>query len=364
MFRFADCLLDAERRELRRRGVLCPLEPQVFDLLEYLVRNRDRFVSKADVKNAVWGGRIVSEAALHTRVNAARNAIGDSGAKQRLIRTLRTRGFRFVGSVSEETRQNTRTAELSGKRPLLIAYPTIAVLPFANSAGQSQAYLADALTENLITALSRVGWLFVVPRISSFACNGLALGASQTARKLGVRYLLDGSIRQLAGRHRVTAQLIDGLSDFQIWTEHYEQDAIDCIAILEEICKKVVSTLEAQLFLAEHLRIEHKATADLNSWECIVRALSLMNSRVENNVVTARGLLQKAVSIDPQSVQGHSLLSIASTLLVHMSWGDRQNVIPSALASARRALSLNPDHPWAHAALEQIPVDFTHSLHA
>jgi TolB-like protein len=353
-FRFEDCLVDAERRELRRGGVLCPLEPQVFDLLEHLLRNRHRFVGKTDLQNAIWGGRIVSSAALHTRISTVRSAIGDSGSEQRLIRTLRTKGFRFIGPVREETRSiwSTRTEEADRNRALLTDHPTIAVLPFANNgADPSLNSLADTLTESLITALSKVGWLSVATRTTSFACKGLALGPTQTARKLGVRYLLDGSIRQISERVRITVQLIDSLADFQIWTEQYEQDVFDSFPVLEEICSKVMSALEPQLYLAEHLRVQRKAAVDLNGWESIVRALSLMNSRVQKDAITARTLLEKAVSIDPESAESHSLLSIVSTLFVHMSWADRQNVIPNALALARKALFLNPDLPWAHAAL-------------
>jgi TolB-like protein len=355
IFRFEDCLVDAERRELRRGDVLCPLEPQVFDLLEYLLRNRHRFVSKPDLQTAIWGGHVVSSAALHTRIGAVRSAIGDSGSEQRLIRTLRKKGFRFVAPVSEEAGLNwsTPTDEADRNRSSLLAdHPTIAVLHFANnSADPSLNSLADTLTESLITALSKVGWLSVATRTTSFACKCLALGPTQTARKLGVRYLLDGSIRQISDRVRITVQLIDSFVDFQVWTEQYERDVIDSFAVLEEVCNKVVTTLLPQLYLAEHLRVQRKAAIDLNGWECIVRALSLMSSRVHRDAVSARALLEKAVSIDPESAESYSLLSIVSTLLVHMSWADRQNVIPKALALARKALLLNPDLPWAHAAL-------------
>ena len=331
-----------------------PLEPRVFDLLEYLLRNRHRFVGKTDLQNAIWGGRIVSSAAVHTRISEVRSAIGDNGAEQRLIRTLRTKGFRFIGDVHEETRSNwpTRTERTGSSCALLTDYPTIAILPFANnSADPGQNSVADALTESLITALARIGWLSVATQTSSFACKGLALGHTQTAHKLGVRYLLDGGIRQIADRVRITVQLIDSLANFQIWTEQYEQDVIDSFAALEEVRSKVVSALVPQLYLAEHLRVQRKAAMNLNSWECIVRALSLMSSRVHRDAVSARALLKKAVSIDPASAESYSLLSIVSTFLVHMSWADRQNVIPNALALARKALLLNPDLPWAHAAL-------------
>jgi len=283
-------LVDVERRELRRAGILCAVEPQVFDLLEYLLRNRHRFVSKTDLQNAIWGGRIVSSATLHTRISAVRGAIGDDGANQRLIRTLRTKGFRFIGEVHEEARSNwsAGTEEGDRYRRLLTDHPTIAVLPFANNSGNPrQNSLADALTESLITALSKVGWLNVATRTSSFACKGLTLGTTQTARTLGVRYLLDGGIRQMADRVRITVQLVDSFADFQIWTEQYERDVVDSFAILEEICSKVATTLVPQLYLAEHLRVQRKEATNLNSWECIVRALSLMSSRAHRDAISA-----------------------------------------------------------------------------
>jgi TolB-like protein/tetratricopeptide (TPR) repeat protein len=356
IFRFADCLLDTERRELRRGGVLCALEPQVFDVLEHLVNNRHRVVSKTDLRNAVWKGRVVSEAALHTRVSAARNAIGDSGAEQHIILTLRTKGFRFIAPVREELSANwlTHASEANHTgRASLTYHPTIAVLPFTNStADPRKDSVVDAMTESLIATLSKVGWLFVATHSSSFACKDyLGFGTVEAARKLGVRYLLDGNIRQIGGRIRITVQLIDGLTDFQIWASHYDQDVVDSFAVLEKICDKVVTALEPQLYLAEHLRIGRKTPESLNSWECIVRALSLMNSRLQTSVVSAEALLKKAISIDPESAESHSLLSIVFTLLVHMSWADRREVIPNALVSAHKALSLNPDLPWAHAAL-------------
>ena len=178
IYRFDDCALDTDRRELRRGGVPYPLEPQVFDLLEFLIRNRERVVSKEDVFDSVWRGRIVSEAVLYTQLNAARRAIGDSGSGQRLIRTLRTKGFRFIGVVREETRtKRTTRFEERRNRALLADHPTIAVLPFANISGDPALNsLADGITEDLITALSKVGWLwrarFARKRVAdASACN-------------------------------------------------------------------------------------------------------------------------------------------------------------------------------------------------
>jgi TolB-like protein len=354
IYHFDNYALDVGRRELRRGNTPCAVEPQVFDILEYLIRHRSRLVGRDELWKAVWGGRIVSEAAVDTRVSAARAAIGDSGRGQRLIRTVRKKGFRFVGLLREETSATTISpAHDENRNPAILAdYPSIAVIPFANLSGDpSQDTLGDGLTEDLITALAKVSWLHVATRASCFACKGQTLGTGHLARKLGVRYLVDGSIRRLSGRIRVTVQLIDGFAEHQIWAERYDLEGAVNFKLYDRICEKILNAVEPNLYLAEHFRAQRKPATQLNAWECVVRALSLMNTRDKSKVAAARELLEKALLIDPTSAQNAALLSILTTLRVHMSWADRKDVIPAALAAARTALALNPDEPWAHAAL-------------
>jgi DNA-binding winged helix-turn-helix (wHTH) protein len=192
-FIFADHLLDIDRRELRRGGERVALEPQVFDLLVYLLRNRERVVSKDDLLEAIWGGRIVSESTMTSRINAARKAVGDSGQAQRLIRTVPRKGIRFVGAVRE---RQTLTAlvdtpseiatEPSRPAAALSRKPSIAVLPFANLGGDAeQKYFAEGVVDEIITALSRIPWLFVMARNSSFTYKGQAVDVKQVDRELG-----------------------------------------------------------------------------------------------------------------------------------------------------------------------------------
>jgi TolB-like protein len=270
IFRFENYALDVERRELRRGGVLCPLEPKVFDLLEYLIRNRDRVVTKDDLVAAVWGGLIVSDASLDTRISVARDAIGDSGTEQRLIRTLRTVGFRFIGTVREETLSRAaRFIAQTRNGALLSNPPRIAVLPFANLSGEPCLF-AEGLTEDLITALAKIDWLVVASRASSFSCKGQAIRATQAARKLGVRYLVEGSTRQISGRLRITVRLVDAIVDCQIWAERYHEDVCDSFKFQDEVCDRAVTAIESKLFFAEHVRAQHKAAVNLNVWECVL----------------------------------------------------------------------------------------------
>jgi DNA-binding winged helix-turn-helix (wHTH) protein len=170
---FGDYVLDGGRRELRRGPEQIALEPQVFDLLLFLVQNRDRVVTKDDLIAAVWDGRIVSDSTLTSRINAARKAVGDSGEQQRFIRTYARKGFRFVGEMREATgslEPERRPPGALSPPPETRGKPCIAVLPFVNLSGDpEQEYFSDGITEDIITALSKHRTLLVVARNSTFA---------------------------------------------------------------------------------------------------------------------------------------------------------------------------------------------------
>ena len=215
VYTFDDCRLDLERRELRRGGAVIDLEPQAFDLLAYLVHHRERVVSKDDLIAAVWNGRIVSDSALTTRINAVRRALGDDGAAQRLVRTFARRGVRFIGEVTESGTGAALDAvapDAPAARPIPPPpeRPSIAVLPFENLTGDpAQEYFADGMVEEITTAIARCPWLFVIARNSSFRYKGKPIDVNQTARELGVRYVLEGSVRKAGNRVRIAGQLIE-----------------------------------------------------------------------------------------------------------------------------------------------------------
>jgi TolB-like protein len=217
LFCFADYTLDAARRELRRSGEPITLEPQVFDLLVHLIRNRDRVITKEDLLRSVWGGRIVSESTLTSRINAARKAVGDSGEAQTLIRTSHRKGIRFVGEVTDEP------AAEPARPGILSDRPSIAVLPFDNlSDDRRQEYFADGMVEEIITGLSRIKWLFVISRNSSFIYKGRPIDVKSVGRDLGVRYVLEGSVRRSGDHVRVTGQLIETATAIPVWADRYD----------------------------------------------------------------------------------------------------------------------------------------------
>jgi adenylate cyclase len=242
------------------------------------------------------------------------------------------------------------------KAPELPDKPSIAVLPFANMSGDpEQEYFADGMTEEIITALSKVRWFFVISRNSSFTYKGKAVELKQAGRELGVRFFLEGSIRRAGNRVRITAQLIDAISGHHVWAERYDRNIEDIFVVQDDITEQVVSAIEPRLYAVEGLRVKRKPPDSLDAWECVVRALSLMNTRTKSEVSAARKLLQKAIVLDPSYALAYALLSFVTTLGVHMGW-DRESVLASAWDNAHKALQLDADDPWAHIALGYVLV--------
>src|SRR4051812_29502996 len=256
-YHFEDYVIDPERRELHRGVDAVSISPQSFDLLDYLIRNRERVISKDDLIKAIWNGRSVSDAALTTRLNAARTAIGDSGEEQRFIKTLPRKGFRFVGAV-REVKEPAGAAladnqvELQKADLALPDKPSIAVLPFENMSGDTeQEYFADGMVEEIITVLSRFKSLFVIARHSSFTFKGKAVDIEEVRRRLGVRYVLEGAVRKASGKVRITGQLIDAVTGAHLWAERFERELTDIFALQDEVALAVVSAVQPKMLQTE-----------------------------------------------------------------------------------------------------------------
>jgi TolB-like protein len=359
-FVFADHTLDIDRRELRRGDAAVAVEPQVLDLLICLVENRNRVVTKDDLIASVWGGRIVSDATLTSRIYAARKAIGDNGHGQKLIRTISRKGLRFIGDVRAQT--NGAEAEPAvdqppqeQPRPLpwpAPERPAIAVLPFDNMSGDpAQEGFSDGITEDVITALSKLRWFSVIARNSSFTYKGKAVHLKQVAAELGVNYVVEGSVRRLGDRVRITAQLNDVSTGSHIWAERYDRDLADVFAVQDEITEAIVTAIEPQIYAAENFRAQHKPPDRLDAWELVMRALSHFWRVTRLDNVLAQQLLAKALAIEPN--YGHALGLVATSHVfgVHMGWADKSIVVPIAERVALEAINADPEDPWAHHAL-------------
>jgi TolB-like protein/Tfp pilus assembly protein PilF len=353
-YRFEDCVLDPERRELTRGSEAIAVGPQVFDLLLYLVRNREHVVSKDELLDGVWGGRIVSESTLTSHINAARKAIGDSGQEQRLIRTVARKGFRFVGDVAAGQPSNgvgSEQAELAGPEgtssqgPALPDLPSIAVLPFLNLSGDpEQAYFADGVVEDITSALSRIRWLFVVARNSSFTYKGRAVDVKQVGRELGVRYVLEGSVRQAADRVRITGQLIDATTAGHLWADRFEGTLADIFELQDQLTENVVGAIAPQLERAEIERAQRKPTASLDAHDHYLRGMADLHRGTRDSIDEALARFYRALQLDPNFASAHAMAAWCHFWRKVNGWmTDRPHEIAEGARLARRAVELGRD---------------------
>src|ERR1700738_2243207 len=360
IFSFGESSIDLERRELWHAETPVHVEPQVFDLLVCLVQNRDRVVSKDDLIASVWGDRIISESTLTSLINAARKAIGDSGGDQKLIRTARRKGLRFVGAVrtqaSGAVSEPATGQPLDGARepahPALPERPAIAVLPFINMSGdRQQEYFSDGISEDIITALSKLRWFFVIARNSSFMYKGKAVHLKQVAEELGVGYVLEGSVRKVGDRVRITAQLNDVTTGSHIWAERYDRNFADVFAVQDEITDAIVAAIEPQLYAAENFHARRKPPNSMDAWDLVMRALSHYWRVTRQDNVVAQALLEKAIAIDPNYGQALGVLATSHSFGAHMGWEDMATAVPIAERAALAAIKIDSEDPWAHNAL-------------
>jgi TolB-like protein len=297
IYRFEDFSLDGERRELRRGSQVVAIEPQVFDVLEFLIVNRERVVSHDDLIGAVWQGRIVSEGTVSTRINAVRQALGDNGAQQRLIRTLPRKGYRFAGDI--QPGNGKPRAERPGAVIALGDRPSIAVLPFANFSGDAeQSYFADGMVDEILTALSRIKWLFVIARTSSFTYRDRAIDVRQIGRELGVRYVLEGSVRRTANRVRIMPQLIDAQSGAHVWAGRFEGALDDVFELQDQLTAQVVGAIAPKLQQAEVARTRHKPTENLVAYDCFLRGMASFQRFTRETTDEALAHFKRAIELD------------------------------------------------------------------
>ena len=303
-YRFEDFVLDVGRRELRRDGEPVALEPQVFDLLVYLIGNCHRVVTKDDLIESVWGGRIVSESTLTSRINAARKAIGDSGESQRLIQTFQRKGIRFIGEVTDHVHAQPPRQNFPHDRP------SIAVLPFDNLSGdQEQDYFADGMVEEIVTGLSRIKWLFVISRNSTLIYKGRPIDVKAVGRDLGVRYVLQGSVRRSGDRVRVTGQLIESETAMQVWADRYNGTLGDIFALQDEMTMSVIGAVEPSLRKAEIERSRRRRPDNLDAYDLFLRALPFASTAMPENADRALELLEAALRLEPDYAVVHGFIA-------------------------------------------------------
>ncbi len=357
IYRFERFSLDTEKHELERDGAAVPLEPQVFALLLLLVENGGRLVSKDEIVEKIWKGRIVSESAIASRVKSARQAIGDDGAAQRLIRTVPKVGFRFVGEVEAASRPT--IAANDTPPPLAEApstRPSIAILPFEviGIPGPSVG-VAEALPHDLITELSRLRWLFVIARGSSFRFRGADADVARVRAALNVRYCLSGSVEADARSMTLTVELADTQDGGIVWCERFRCALGAVHEIREQIVQAVIGALELQIPLNEARQARLKSPESLDAWSAYHLGLHHMYRFSRDGNGLAASLFERAIAMEPGFARAHAGLSFTHFEGAFLSFAD-DAARATALAQrfAEQALEHDPLDPFCNLVMGRV----------
>jgi TolB-like protein len=368
-YRFGDFVLDSDRRELARGAETIVIGPQVFDLLLHLVRNREHVVTKDNLIDVVWGGRIVSESTLTSHINAVRRAVGDTGDQQRLVRTIARKGYRFVGDVGETAAAAGAGGAKSDVTGLPVPErPSIAVLPFLNLSGDpGQDYFVDGVVDDIISALSRLRWLFVIARNSSFTYKGRAIDVKQVGRELGVRYVLEGSVRKAANRVRITGQIIDANAGATLWSERFESALDDVFELQDEMATSIVGALVPHLERAEIERARHKPTESLDAYDYYMRGMWKFRQVSRGATDEALPLFYEAIQRDPEFASAYAMAAWCHSWRKLSRWmTDLEREVAEGTRLARRAVQLGQNDAVALAAsahaLAHLVRDFDSSI--
>jgi adenylate cyclase len=362
-YRFDAFTLDLERLCVDGPSGQAKLRRKSFEVLRYLVEHAGRVVTKEEVMNAVWPDVTVSDESLTQCIRDVRRAIGDES--QRIIKTVPRRGYLLDVSISASDVPSAQasepktgaTVEFPSSAPPLPNKPSIAVLPFTNMSSDSQQeYFSDGITEDIITALSRLRWFFVIARNSTFAYKGQSADVKQIARDLGVRYLLEGSVRKSGQRVRITAQLVDAITARHIWAERYDHELTDIFELQDEITASVAAAIEPKLLAAEGVRAETRSIDDLDAWDLVARALSHFWKLTAAGSEKAIVVLRQAVERHPNYAPAHSMLAFALLGSAHVGWTPPGSDRVLATQLAHRALELDDSDPWAHMALGNLAI--------
>ena len=323
---------DGGRRELSRDGVPVKLGSRALDVLATLASAKGEIVSKDDLLGRVWPGVTVEENNLQVQVSALRKVLEEEGDGQSHLVTVPGRGYRLVGLSNAP----------SG--PALPDRPSIAVLPFQNmSDDPQQEYFADGIVEDVITALCRFRWLFVIARNSSFAYKGRSFDVKEVARELGVRYVLEGGVRKAADRVRITAQLIDGANGAHLWAQNFDGEIANIFELQDQVTASVVGAIEPKLVQAEIDRIKHKPTDSLDAYDCFLRGLQCVHRITREDTTEALRLFARAIELDPGYATPHGRSALCYVVRKMNGWLNPPEDVRAAGRFASRAAELGQD---------------------
>jgi TolB-like protein len=308
-YEFGSFRLDADAEILLRDGQPIVLGQRAVALLRLLLEDAGRPVSKNALFDAAWPGLAVEDSNLTVQIAALRRVLGEDGSAD-WIETLPRRGYRYVGPAVATF--NPRAAAPSTDLPLALpGKPSVAVLPFANlSDDPLQEYFADGMVEDIIAGLSRIKWLFVIARNSSFTYKGTAIDSKRVGRELGVRYLVQGSVRKDGSRVRISAQMVEAESGHQLWSERFDRPLDDVFALQDDVALNVVSAIEPSLRRAEFERVKRKRPDSLDAYDLVLRAQPDIYSGMPERSTRALPLIERALALDPTYALAHGFAAM------------------------------------------------------
>ncbi len=347
LYRFEEFTLDPLRRELRRGSDLLSVEPMVVDLLLVLLAHRSRVVSKEELVREVWNGCAISDSTISSRMAALRRALDDCGREQRLIRTHSRRGYRFVGEAREE---DAEPGEDPGRSPtrvgLLRRLPILAVLPFATGRSDPLEEAAvNGIAEDMITDLSQLRWLSVRSRGASFAARGWDLDPRLAGERLGADYLVEGSLRDLGGRMRVTARLVRAADGAALWSGRLDSETGEG---LDRLTERLVSGLTTQLELERIDAAARKPLEQCRAIDLYLRGMGQLYRWDRQGLSRAFDHFSRAAETEPDLAAAHAMVAYCFVQKKSNGWIDHAAGDPARCErSARRAAELAADDPVA-----------------
>lgn len=384
---FRDCELDTSLFALRCGGQARQVEPLVFNLLVYLAQHRDRIVTRQELLDALWAGKVVTESTLSSCIKAARKAVGDSGEEQRCIATIQRRGYRFVASVAARDQAASQTEDESvspsahqDRSPLAtLAFPhrrsgdlaagtaqisgeaisvaprraSIAVMPFVDLSPVTDARggTADALAHDVITRLAQLRSLFVIAQGTVFALNERSIGPQEAGRLLKVDYVVSGSVQRRGQRLIVTTELVETRTARIVWIETFNQKLDEALLVLDEIGSKIVASVASEIELTERNRAILRPPSSLDAWEAHHRGLWHMYRFNKEDNERARHFFDMAVRLDPTFARAYAGLSFTHFQNAFQGWARREPEVDRAFDAASQSLIVDDRNPAAHWAM-------------
>jgi TolB-like protein len=322
-----------------------------------LVENAERLVSRDELIEVVWDGRIVSDATVSARINAARRALGDSGERQELIKTVPRRGFRFVTPVvvmdPSSAAESRDTKSIMDRTALVPDKPSIVVWPFRYLSGEpGHAYFADGITQGIITTLSKIGEVFVISSGSTPAYQENQPAAGRAAEDLGIRYVLEGSVQISGNSVRVSTRLIEAATRRNLWAEHYDRELTDVFALQDEITQEIVTALQVNLTEGQQARLRRRQTSSVAAWEYYVRGISDLRRFTREGNAEAREKLERAIELDAGFAAAWTFLGWTYMLGARAGWDKSPKAaFEQAMSCVEKSLALDRLQPEPHALM-------------